>query len=308
MWGRRVVYLLSWLGCVLFYYSYQPWFSWFLLIFMVILPIFSLLFSLEAMATAKMKMPSLPPVPMGTKVRLNLKLTSRLPIAHWRCRIRVERPLTGESWTLKNGDTLPTEHCGELLCTVDKGKIYDFLGLFALPVTCPEPVRVCIRPLPVAMSSLPALGRRTNTAWRAKRGGGYSENHELRLYRPGDSIRDIHWKLSAKTGKLILREPMEPVRGRVLLRLDLKGTPEELDRRLGRLLWLGGQLLDMDIHFEIQAMTALGLETYAVTGGGELLSVLDGLLGRKTAVTGSVTLHPERASWQYVIGGEPDEG
>lgn len=307
MAGRRVLYLLAWLGCVVFFYAYQLWFSWLLLIFVLTLPIFSLLCSLPAMLTAKLELEASAPVPLGTQKSLRVKCRCRFPVAAWRCRIRVERPLTGEEWVLNNGDFLPTDHCGELRCTVVKGKIYDYLGLFSLPVQSPEPVRLTIRPVPVAMQAMPAMKRKAHMAWRPKRGGGFSENHELRLYRPGDSVRDIHWKLSAKTGKLVLRESMEPVRGRVLLRMDLRGTPEELDRMLGRLLWLGGNLLDMDIHFEVHSLSAEGFECRTVTSGGELLLALDSLLGQGQVKEGTVKDRPERASWQYYIGGGTDE-
>lgn len=307
MAGRRIGYLLAWGSCVVFFYAYRLWFSWFLLILMLALPVFSLLCSLPAMLTAKLELEASAPVIVGTRRVLRLRCESRFPVAAWRCRIRVERPLTGESWTLKNGELLPTDHCGELRCTVVKGKVYDYLGLFALPVQRPEPVRVTVRPAPAAMGAMPAMKRQAHRAWRPKQGGGFAENHELRLYRPGDSIRQIHWKLSAKTGRMILREPMEPVRGRVLLRLDLRGTPGELDRLLGRLLWLGGNLLDMDVHFEIHGLSASGFECWRVTSGAELLLALDALLSREQALEGSVRDRPERASWQYDIGGGTDE-
>lgn len=307
MAGRWIVYLLIWLVCVVFFYAYQLWLSWLLLIFVLALPIFSLLCSLPSMLTARLELVTSPPAPVGTRMFLRVNCRCRFPVASWRCRIRVERPLTNETWVLKNGEALPTEHCGELRCTVEKGRVRDYLGLFSLPVQNPEPIRIIIRPVPVAMQAMPTMKRKAHMDWRPKRGGGFSENHELRLYRPGDSIRDIHWKLSAKTGKLVLRESMEPVRGRVLLRLDLRGTPEELDRLLGRLLWLGGNLLDMDIYFEVHSLSAEGFECRNVTSGGELLLALDTLLSRSQAAEGTVKDRSEQASWQYDIGGGMDE-
>lgn len=306
MAGRRILYLLAWLGSLVFFYAYRLWFSWFLLIFILALPVFSLLCSLPAMLTAKLEAEPAAPMPIGTGKTLRLRCRGKLPVAAWRCRVRVERPLTGDNWVLKSGEILPSAHCGQLVCTVEKARVYDYLGLFSLPVRSPEPIRLSVRPAPTAMTALPAV-RRHATAWRPRRGGGYSENHELRQYRPGDSIRDIHWKLSAKTGDLILRESMEPVRSRVLLRLDLRGTPEELDRMLGRLLWLGGHLLDLDIHFEIHALTGAGFECWSVTTAQGLLLALDALLSREQAAEGTLRDRPERASWQYEIGGEPDE-
>ena len=303
---RRVLYLLTWLGSLVFFYFHRLWFSWFLVIFLLVLPFFSLLVSLPAMVTARLELMPAAPMPVGTGKTLRLRCKALLPVGAWTCKVRVERPLTGDSWVMKHGGILPSAHCGQLVCTVFKARVCDYLGLFSLPIPNPEPMTVTVRPVPTTMTSLPAMRRQT-MAWRPKRGGGYSENHELRPYRPGDNIRDIHWKLSAKTGQLILRESMEPVRGRVLLRLDLRGTPEELNRMLGRLLWLGGHLLDKDIHFEIHALTGAGFECWAVSGATGLLQALDDLLSRQQAAEGTVRQRAERASWQYEIGGGADE-
>jgi uncharacterized protein (DUF58 family) len=58
-----------------------------------------------------------------------------------------------------------------------------------------------VRPLPV--ERLPALGSGGAAARRRGRG---SELHNLREYRPGDEPRLIHWRSSAKTGDLVVRE------------------------------------------------------------------------------------------------------
>ena len=59
----------------------------------------------------------------------------------------------------------------------------------------------------------PDLDRYIARAWKPKSGGVCRRNHELRLYRPGDSLNQVHWKLTAKTGKWMIRQPMEPQRG-----------------------------------------------------------------------------------------------
>ena len=33
-----------------------------------------------------------------------------------------------------------------------------------------------------------------------------SEIYDLKTYYPGDDIRHVHWKLSAKTGEVLLKE------------------------------------------------------------------------------------------------------
>ena len=304
---NRIVYLLAWVSSVVFFCAYQKWFAWLTLVAVVCLPFFSLLVSLPAICTARLAISLPSAVTMGTPCQVRLNCTSFLSPPPWRCRIAAEKPMTDEVRILRKDWTLPTEHCGAWVCTVEKARVCDYLGLFSFPLRFSGEGTVVVRPTPVAVSE-PALDRYLSRAWRPKQGGGFSENHELRQYRAGDNIRQIHWKLSAKTGDLILREPMEPLRGRMLLRLDLNGTPEELDRKMGRLLWLGEMLLEKRFPFEIQALTAGGIESRIVDSSERLNGALDALLTAPCAKTGSVRDRAEAASWQYDIGGGTDEG
>ena len=292
---------------MIFFWAYQQWFAWFALVAVLSLPLLSLLVSLPGMLSARLEIRTPDALTAGTPCELELRCRSFLPTPPWKCVVTVEQPMTGQHWRLKNGGALATEHCGTLYCSVTKVRICDYLGLFSFPLRAPEPRTVVVRPIPVSMKELPQLNRYIARVWRPKQGGGFAENHELRLYRPGDSIQQIHWKLSAKTGKLILREPMEPERGRVLLCLDLRGSSPELDRMLGRLLWLGNHLLDIKITYEIQCLTAQGCEHWSVSGPEELQAALDAILSRERANGGSIRDRVEAAAWQYYIGGGTDE-
>lgn len=299
---NRIMYLLAWVSSVVFFCAYQKWFAWLTLVAMVCLPFFSLLISLPAMVTARLEMRLPVSVPVHTPCVPELTCRALLPAPPWKCRVLVQRPMTAEVRKLRGPAALDTANCGAWVCVVEKAKICDYLGLFSFPMRCPEPVKVIVRPAPVALR-LPELDRYMSRSWRPKAGGGFAENHELRLYRPGDNIQQIHWKLSAKTGSLILREPMEPVRGRMLLRLDLNGTPPELDRKLGRLRWLGNFLLEQGFRFEIQAMTGNGVETWTVDTSDALEHAVDELLCCPYALEGTIRERVEAASWQYDIGG-----
>ncbi len=293
----------------MFFYAYRQWFAWLVLVAVLCLPVFSLLVSLPAMLTARLVIRAPKTMTAGTEGELELRCRCRLPVPLWKCRVSLERPITGESWNMEPGAHLPAQHCGALICTVEKAKIYDYLGLFSLPLRGQWQAKVLVRPVAVPMGTIPELERYLSRAWRPKRGGGFAENHELRLYRPGDQIQQIHWKLSAKTNRLILREPMEPLRGRMVLRLDLNGTAQELDRKLGRLLWLGGELLEKKLSYEIRCMTASGVESRKVDSQKSLMDAMDLLLSSGFAPGGStIRDKEEHGCWLYEIGGGPDEG
>lgn len=292
---------------MIFFWAYRQWFAWLSLTLVLGLPLFSLLVSLPAMLTAKLNIQAPDTISVNTPCQFQLHCRSVLPTPLWKCTVTVEHPLSGQRWRLKKKADIPTAHCGALEYTVTKARICDYLGLFSFPMRTPNPHTVIVRPAPVPSETLPQLSRYLARAWRPKRGGGFAENHELRLYRPGDSVQQIHWKLSAKTGKLILREPMEPERGRVLLRMDLNGTAAELDKKLGRLLWLGEHLLDLRIQFEVQCLTGVGCENWAVTNTAELTQAIDDIMTRECAAEGSIRDRVEAAAWQCYIGGGTDE-
>jgi hypothetical protein len=153
----------------------------------------------------------------------------------------------------------------------------------------------------------PNLTQHLARSWRPKPGGGYAENHEIRQYHPGDNLNQIHWKLSAKVGDLMLREAMEPERGLMLLTMDLCGTPEKLDIQFGRLLWLSNWLLENSIPFEVRVLTGNGIETWAVPDAWSLQKCIEALLCAPYAKEGSIRDRSFAAAWQHHIGGEPDE-
>ena len=163
-----------------------------------------------------------------------------------------------------------------------------------------------VRPAPIAPEEAPDMSRYLVNAWKPKPGGGYSENHELRLYRPGDNLHQVHWKLSAKTGKMILREPMEALRGLSKVTLELRGSPEELDQKLGKLRWISAYLLQKEVAHQVVCLTGSGMVSLEIAGEPDVLSVLDTLLKAPVA---EAAAQPEYgyASWRYHIGGGVDE-
>ena len=145
-----------------------------------------------------------------------------------------------ERWYVK----VDTDHAGAVYCRPERIRVYDYLRLFQIPMRGGPQTEILIRPMPVEPDRRPDLSRFLTKSLRPKPGGGFSEEHEMRTYRPGDMLRDIHWKLSAKTDDLIVREAQEPVRSKVVLTLDLCGSQEELDHILGVFLWLSNWLLE----------------------------------------------------------------
>ena len=307
MWKRWFLYLTAVLGCLVFYLAYQQWLSWILLMGVLFVPALSLAVSLPAMVLSKVRRATPAAVPMRKAVPLQVQIQSKLITPPWRVSVQVYHTLTGDNQILRGNDVYPTQHCGALNCKVRSSRVYDLLAMFFLPLKKPENYRIYIHPAPLAPSREPDLSQVLVNAWRPKPGGGFAENHELRLYRPGDNLRQIHWKLTAKTGKLILREPMVPEQSRLVLWLTLQGTPEELDRKLGRLVWMSQYLLRQQLTHDIVAFTGLGEQTWHVAGNRSLRCAVENLLCHPKRKEADIPLLTQQAHWQYYIGGEADE-
>lgn len=304
---RRLWYLVALLGCWVFYIAYGEWFSWLLLLLVLGLPWFSLAVSLPAMVCLSLAPTGPDSIPLGQTGQFYLLGQCALPMPPFRGKLRLTGCMDGNSRYYDPESGLTPSHCGGITVTVEKARVYDYLGLFSLPVRKTEQKTVLIRPQQLPVKEPETLRRYAASGWRPKFGGGFAEHHELRLYRPGDSLNQVHWKLSAKTGKLILREPMEPQRGLLLLTMTLRGTPEELDRKLGRLLGLGTGLLDKGLSYELRVLTGNGLEVFSVASPQTLHRVVDSLLCTPTVKEGSIRDRTFAAAWQHHLGGEPDE-
>ncbi len=302
-----MVYLTALLSCLVFYWAYQEWVSWIALQAVLWLPLLSLAVSLPAMLCFRAAVSGPGALPAQVPGEAWLLGQDRLPVPPFRGRLRLTRLTTGEQWKRRGVCDLPTEHCGGILVSPERVWVYDYLGLIGIPARKKESRQIIVRPKAATMQPPAELDRFLARSWRPKPGGGYAENHELRLYRPGDSLNQVHWKLTAKTGKLIIREPMQPDRGLMLLTMNLRGTPEELDRKFGRLLWLGSYLLEKGLGFECRVLTAAGIQSRQITGKDALADWIDHLLCFECVKEGDLRQRDYPAAWQYHIGGGTDE-
>ena len=304
---RWCVYLAGLLGVMIFYLANQLWLSWVLMWAVIALPGLSLLLSLPGMLCTRLMADCNAKTVAGADETVVVTGRCPLPMASFRYRLAVERVTTGERWVLSPGQLLPTEHCGKLRVRLEKARVYDYLGLFSLPIRCGGEVGVVVMPASVALSSPPGLERHMAGAWQVKPGGGYAENHELRLYRPGDPLRQVHWKLSAKTGKLVVREAMEPRRGKLLLTMDICGPAEALDEKFGQLLWLSSYLLERELRFEICILSGSGPAVECIATEADLGKAMVRFLSLPPVTEGSVLDRDRKCTWHFHIGGGTDE-
>jgi len=101
--------------------------------------------------------------------------------------------------------------------------------------------------------------------------------HAIREYHPGDSRRHVHWKSTAKTGTLMVRQFEESRRARIAVVLDV----------------LGEEFAD-DEEFELAVSAAASLALQAVRDDRDVLMVTSGESERRRGEVLSITTLPTR--------------
>lgn len=324
MWGIRLIYVLLLGGSGAFYIFYTGWVSGFLLVSVLVLPVFSLAVSLPAILHFRLELTAPARCEMlagGGSVRASVRAQAgRMLPPPYRCRLRCVKQMTGAGFSskLKNaghgaaGVPVPAEHCGAWEITVIRARVCDYLGLFSFGVRAPEKRTVTVLPIPVQPEPVPDLSALRAVRFVPKSGGGFAEVHDLRAYRPGDSLRDIHWKLTAKTDEPVVREAMVPEQGRALVTFDLYGTESSLDETLGKLLWVSERLLKAQIPFEIGWLEpgTLRVMRAGVDSEEQLQSFLDTVLSTPLSREAMPSMLAQRLGsygWRYhVSSGETE--
>lgn len=308
MTGRRILYLMLLVGCMILQFIFRSRLCSSLLLWLLCLPVISLFLSIPAMTKTKFRL--CVPQRAAQQERLEPMLHvvhCPYPLPPVRGKLQVTRHITGETVILDIFGKLRTSHCGVRTVRVSKLWIYDYLGLFRRQVRNVNSGTLLVKPTPVAIPKLPRLQPYREDIWQPKPGAS-RENHELRQYRPGDDLRGIHWKLAAKTGSLIFQEPVQPHQIKVVVTVKLWGDEDRIDLCAGRLLWLSRYLLEREIPHTVRYLTAEGLHSAHIASEDMLDSLMVSILSTQAAREAPLLPPVEDAGWQYEIGGDTHEG
>ena len=321
MLKNRLLYAALLIGLIFFHAFYTGWISWFLLIFTLCLPLLSLLCSLPFLLSQQFSAQLPAQCLRGEErgIRLINQSATHMPALPCSFQLVCADRLAGSSdvqryafaaWNYRD-IRLDTAHCGAYDLSFAKARLTDYLGLFSFRMNLPALGRIYVLPRKQQPEPLPNLSRFQARAFRPKPGGGFSEIHDMREYRPGDGMRDIHWKLSAKTDKLIVREAEEPNLGLIVLSFDFSGTRTQLDSTLRQLLWLSGWLSEREVAHQIDWLEPDGLVPHskAIKTPEDLDNLLRTLL--QTHLTGdtpsiAARVYPN-ADWRYHVRPETEE-
>ena len=221
----------------------------FLMLFYVelALPFFLLLTLLPAMRSLRLTMElPIPVVEQGQKVPVLLKVRNGSFPVGGKVAVQVKAKLpmgqkTEKTWFYshltgsRKEAVIKTEYharcVGNIHMEIGRVWCYDFLGLVALPLSArywkalkPETMlvlpRICEVPVMVSRQSRDFAGESEDYS-KEHGGDDPSEVFQIRDYQPGDKLRSIHWKLTAKTDEMMVREQSLPLGCPVDFYLDL---------------------------------------------------------------------------------------
>lgn len=288
MAGRRVIYGALLLGAAVLHFAYGQYISRFVLLFLLFLPVLSLLASLPSILSTRVGLTGggslvrLSP----SRAKLSVKCGFFLPPPLIRVNIEQLNVFSGEEPKLikltitgKNSfeEDIPvdTSRLGSVRINVKKARACDHLGLFALPIGKGRGVSTVVLPAEEKPFPDPDFTEASAQVLRPKP-MGFSEEHELRPYREGDAINLIHWKLSVKLDEPIVREPQELVRKKIVLAADSYDGYPGRQSVIEQLKYLNNKLLGEGFSYTLH----YGRQTVLVSSDYEfesfILTVING--------------------------------
>ena len=126
--------------------------------------------------------------------------------------------------------------CGVLELSIRSAFLSDLLGIFKKKAEVSfSPYEILVNPnteyVPLEQDDLERYDMESFKYADGKVGSDSSETVGIREYIPGDSIKGIHWKLSAKTGEIMVKEYGLPVDTKLMVLADKKLPKKEAEDR-----------------------------------------------------------------------------
>ena len=178
-----------------------------------------------------------------SKGRVLLKNSGFFPQGRVICILKGENLLTGEQFQMRLGMSVPahgiseqeieftSRHCGKLRLTLSALDVYDPFGLFCRALPESEETVILYQPdtfqIDTEIMYGESLSLDSDMFSMTKPGSDSSEVFAIREYRPGDRIRQIHWKLSEKLDTIMVKEYGLPIQNTILLVLETGVIPGE---------------------------------------------------------------------------------
>ena len=299
---RRIIYFFALLAAVLFYIFDSAYFSWILLLIFLTLPFLSLMISLPFFLGIR-------PTLLDTSSDGNTRepdapqvvLRSTVPLCAVRVRVTTRNLFTGETHRRKllllpGAEPTPLPYSGERFGLIQYDLFHtraiDLSGLWGIPTRRTDNSSTLlvppVIPFPVQIDTFYTPDITEQVSESAGR-VGEREFIGAREYKRGDALRDIHWKLTARSSKLISREFQLHAQATIAVGILWTGNPERLSLTMGRLEGLCLRLLEAEEPHTVYAAAYLpekndfGLKRFPISQTQDIDELQRNLLGEAPA-------------------------
>ncbi|MBR1739514.1 MAG: DUF58 domain-containing protein [Ruminococcus sp.] len=247
------LYLIILITSGFFYILYEPRFSFLLFAFLLILPAVLFVMTLITARLTRVSFSSaVSSAGRGSKLPLTLKIVNRsifivpnmlielemkTALDDKKSIVRINTPvsmLDTQYLTLQ----ISGMHYGNIQIGIKRARVCDMLRLFKLRVPLGKTdslFRRCTMmilpdgiPMENNISNYSELGLETDEYSKTSKGDDPSEIFDIHEYQDGDKISRIHWKLSAKQNKTMVKDYSLPITNSIMIAADLA-----LDRSRG---------------------------------------------------------------------------
>lgn len=181
------------------------------------------------------------------EIKVAVKNESALPVPSATFDVEIENRLTKEKENIglaysfgpkaekKGGFTLTGECCGKERIRVKEALITDPARLFKRKVKVKAEDSIYVMPevkeISIPSEYLDSYDMESYNYSQHKKGTDPGEVFGIREYRDGDSPKQIHWKLSAKMGDIMVKIPSFPIENKLVVILNNSlSEGEELDK------------------------------------------------------------------------------
>ncbi|MDO4542090.1 MAG: DUF58 domain-containing protein, partial [Bacillota bacterium] len=243
MWKTRLIMCLWLLGIIILHFFINNLGTRTILILSIVIPLLSVVFTwISAKGISiELRFPEICEKGQQANLSIFIENSSPFSIPYLACQLVAENHLTDERVEENIGFSakgrfreavdfnIGLSHCGKVSINVDSFTAYDLFNLFKWDI--PFQAAAVITVMPKTFMSEVEVVDDTGNALDSlkysmlKAGNDPSETFALREYVPGDSIRNIHWKLSQKTDSLMVRELSFPLADKVLILFEASLIP-----------------------------------------------------------------------------------
>jgi len=249
-----ILYIILFITSVLFYILYEPAFSFYLFAFLLIAPIVLFVMGKYTAKRVRVRFVTVQKAAgRASKIPLVVKITNetRLPVANMIIEIEYFNSLDSKKNLMKiNTPVFPQEtqyltlhisgmHYGTVKMRIKRCRIVDILRLFKFKVRYPRSEEIFKEstftivpdylPIENKIANYSEMGLETNEYSKTSKGDDPSEIFDIHEYVDGDKISRIHWKLSAKQDKTMVKDYSLPISNSIILMIDLNIDINEAD-------------------------------------------------------------------------------